>query len=298
MRQKAIVAATPGLNMEPAPPDLSDVLMFAGWRINFEKRIKEYVTADGRVIDRKPLSQREIDNKEKHTMAGTKKRPDIVIGQQFNELTVKKELADRDKYGLKQYLCDCSCGAEKIVNRTGLLKGEPKSCGHLKKGRPKAGQPKQERADPVRSNKLKKAGRTNGRVAEQAAYHADLQKGMPVIPEAAKMTAFHAGGETPSPEPEKPVEEPETPVVIEQPVQAIAPRTAQVFDLKAAAMQIEAITQLAKAMPLASIAAVRDELRRLKEQPLSPLFSESDKLDEYLAVTNEFYEYRSALEVL
>jgi hypothetical protein len=223
MRHKAIIALTPGYNMEAAPPDLEPFLVTAGWRYDLEKRIKVYVTADGREIDRKALSQREIDTYKETHMAKSK-YPEIQVGQVFGELTVREVLAERDKLGAIQILCDCSCGVEKVANKYLLQSGQTKSCGHLKR-----------------------AGR---------------------------------------------------PSKAETPVQAIAPRTASGFNLKSIAQQIEGLTQLFKAVPLASVGAVRDELRRLKEHAVSPLFDDHEKLDDYLSVTNWFYESRAALAEL
>src|SRR5687767_13891689 len=86
-----------------------------------------------------PEAEPEKLQQEKHTTMKNQKRPDIEMGQQFGELTVKEELAERDKSGQKQYRCLCSCGAEKVAVRYLLLTGQTKSCGHLKRqGRTKA----------------------------------------------------------------------------------------------------------------------------------------------------------------
>lgn len=59
------------------------------------------------------------------------KSKEIKIGDKFGEWTVIKAYSSKDKYGSWQSLCRCSCGIEKEVNNTNLLKGLSKSCGHL-----------------------------------------------------------------------------------------------------------------------------------------------------------------------
>lgn len=48
-----------------------------------------------------------------------------ITGQKFGELTVLKYVGDR------KWLCQCSCGKQKIVRKNDLTSGKVKSCGHL-----------------------------------------------------------------------------------------------------------------------------------------------------------------------
>lgn len=58
---------------------------------------------------------------------GKKINPDDLLGKQFGRLTVKSYAGKKgwDHY----YLCNCQCGAEKIILRRSLLSGKSKSCG-------------------------------------------------------------------------------------------------------------------------------------------------------------------------
>lgn len=51
-----------------------------------------------------------------------------LVGQKFGHWTV---IAPADPYinGAKRYLCRCSCGTEKIVVASNLIRGLSKSCG-------------------------------------------------------------------------------------------------------------------------------------------------------------------------
>lgn len=63
----------------------------------------------------------------------TKYNP-VKIGELFNYLIVINE-ASRDSWGKRQWLCQCSCGKEKIARETRLQTGQTDSCGCLKAGR-------------------------------------------------------------------------------------------------------------------------------------------------------------------
>lgn len=56
----------------------------------------------------------------------------LQIGEKFGRLTVLS-LTSIDKYYHKHYLCQCSCGNQKIVNESNLRTGCTKSCGCLQK---------------------------------------------------------------------------------------------------------------------------------------------------------------------
>lgn len=54
-----------------------------------------------------------------------------LTGQIFGELTVIKQLPERNSDRRVQWLCKCSCGNETIVDSHCLLNGHTKSCGHI-----------------------------------------------------------------------------------------------------------------------------------------------------------------------
>ena len=55
-----------------------------------------------------------------------------IVGRQFGKLTVA-DYAGRDKRGVMQYKCECSCGKEAvIVRRDALLSGNTRSCGCIR----------------------------------------------------------------------------------------------------------------------------------------------------------------------
>ena len=56
-------------------------------------------------------------------------KDDDIIGKTFNELIVIKKLED------DLFLCYCSCGKLCHVKKGRILRGETKSCGHLKQNR-------------------------------------------------------------------------------------------------------------------------------------------------------------------
>ncbi len=60
-----------------------------------------------------------------------KKNP-IKIGEVLGRLTVLTELLIRTKHGSKRFLCQCSCGKEKVIV-AGQLRKETRSCGCLQK---------------------------------------------------------------------------------------------------------------------------------------------------------------------
>lgn len=60
------------------------------------------------------------------------KKSSIKIGDVFGRLTIIEIKQQKTKSGHKQYLCHCSCGAEKIVQDGNLRNGHTKSCGCLK----------------------------------------------------------------------------------------------------------------------------------------------------------------------
>ena len=51
-----------------------------------------------------------------------------MTGQTFGKLTVLSR-AENDKYGKAQWLCQCQCGNQKIINGASLRKGLTQSCG-------------------------------------------------------------------------------------------------------------------------------------------------------------------------
>lgn len=57
---------------------------------------------------------------------------DDLTNQRFGRLAVIKFIGRSKRYE-QLYLCRCDCGNEVIVKRKGLLKGETKSCGCLRK---------------------------------------------------------------------------------------------------------------------------------------------------------------------
>lgn len=50
-------------------------------------------------------------------------------GRVFGELTVL-EYSHTDKNHRSHWLCQCSCGKQKIISRASLIRGASKSCGH------------------------------------------------------------------------------------------------------------------------------------------------------------------------
>lgn len=50
-------------------------------------------------------------------------------GQIFGSLTVDR-LATNDPFGKTRWICNCSCGREKTINASSLLKGLTKTCGY------------------------------------------------------------------------------------------------------------------------------------------------------------------------
>lgn len=52
-----------------------------------------------------------------------------LIGKQFGELTVL-EYSYLDEHHRSYWLCQCSCGKQKIIARHSLISGRSKSCGH------------------------------------------------------------------------------------------------------------------------------------------------------------------------
>jgi hypothetical protein len=58
----------------------------------------------------------------------------LKIGEKYNLLTVIKDV---NKNGRRHWLCKCDCGNETILNGTTIVKGKTKSCGCLKKAKPK-----------------------------------------------------------------------------------------------------------------------------------------------------------------
>lgn len=55
-----------------------------------------------------------------------------ITGQIFGRLTVIKRV-ENNKHNQVQYLCLCKCGNKKIITKNGLINGNYKSCGCLKK---------------------------------------------------------------------------------------------------------------------------------------------------------------------
>ena len=51
-----------------------------------------------------------------------------LTGKTFGKLTVLSR-AENDKYGKAQWLCQCQCGNQKIINGASLRKGLTQSCG-------------------------------------------------------------------------------------------------------------------------------------------------------------------------
>ncbi len=58
-------------------------------------------------------------------------RSQNLVGRIFERLTVKERTTERDNNYNVYYLCECKCGATKLVTAVGLLKGGVKSCGCL-----------------------------------------------------------------------------------------------------------------------------------------------------------------------
>ena len=54
-----------------------------------------------------------------------------LLGQQFGELTVIDLYPQSDVHG-RSWLCRCSCGLEKVVRGSNLVRGHTKSCGFPK----------------------------------------------------------------------------------------------------------------------------------------------------------------------
>lgn len=53
-------------------------------------------------------------------------------GQVFGELTVVSRETN-DKHNKAQWLCTCTCGQQTIVGSNALVKGNTRSCGHLRR---------------------------------------------------------------------------------------------------------------------------------------------------------------------
>lgn len=69
-----------------------------------------------------------------HVSCGCKKRikdTDDLVGQTFSELTVLEYLGKEGRN--HKYRCRCSCGQECIAERVSLIRGNKKSCGHLRR---------------------------------------------------------------------------------------------------------------------------------------------------------------------
>jgi hypothetical protein len=55
-----------------------------------------------------------------------------MLGEKYGRLTVVAP-AENDKYNNAQWLCQCDCGTEKIIQGAALRRGAIKSCGCLKR---------------------------------------------------------------------------------------------------------------------------------------------------------------------
>lgn len=57
-----------------------------------------------------------------------RKKPDIVLGNKFNNWKAIELLLNRDPCGSLLYLCECICGNTSIVKKKSLIRGESKQC--------------------------------------------------------------------------------------------------------------------------------------------------------------------------
>lgn len=56
-----------------------------------------------------------------------------IIGKNFGELIVVKEISRHPTRPVRRYLCQCSCGKTTKVCQSDLTSGDTKSCGHIQK---------------------------------------------------------------------------------------------------------------------------------------------------------------------
>jgi len=83
---------------------------------------------------KKELRQKSIDNpKLKKEKKKRNKYNSINIGDKYNKLTVLTELEKSKNSYVKNWLCVCDCGKEKIINDSNLKSGRVKSCGCIRK---------------------------------------------------------------------------------------------------------------------------------------------------------------------
>ena len=57
------------------------------------------------------------------------KKYDLTHKHFFNLFVLKEAPKDKWKYGMRSWLCECSCGNETIVPTAFLINGHTKSCG-------------------------------------------------------------------------------------------------------------------------------------------------------------------------